>query len=65
MVLIDPRRPEHNVYGGRHIAERSGAVPVFLQAIPDGIESHAADVREMVETVAEALIGWEEGKTRA
>ncbi|MDP6775932.1 MAG: M14 family zinc carboxypeptidase [Candidatus Latescibacteria bacterium] len=59
-VLIDPRRPEHNVYGGRHITERAGSVPVFLQAVPDGIESHAADVREMVETVAEALVRWED-----
>ena len=62
-VLIDPRKPEHNVYGDRHVSEKAGTIRVFLQAIPDGIESHAADVREMVETLAEALIQWEDCKS--
>lgn len=57
-VLIDPRRPEHNVYGDRHVSEQAGAIRTFLQAVPDSLEAHAADVREMVETVARALIAW-------
>ncbi len=59
-VLIDPRQPEHNVYGDRHVCERAGAIRTFLQSIPDSIDSHNADVREMVETVAHALIEWRE-----
>jgi hypothetical protein len=57
-VLIDPRRPEHNVYGDKHVAEQAGTIRTFLQAVPDRIEAHAADVREMVETVANALLAW-------
>ena len=59
-VLIDPREPEHNVYGDRYVAEKAGTIRTFLQAVPDSIESHSADVREMVETVAEALVAWRE-----
>ena len=57
-VLIDPRQAEHNVYGDKHVCEQAGTIRTFLQAIPDSIESHGADVREMVETVANALIDW-------
>lgn len=59
-VLIDPREPEHNVYGDRYVAEKAGTIRTFLQAVPDSIEAHAADVREMVETIADALIVWED-----
>ncbi len=59
-VLIDPRQPEHNVYGDKHICEQAGTIRTFLQAIPDSIDSHNADVKEMVETVAHALIKWRE-----
>ena len=57
-VLIDPREPEHNVYGDRYVSEHAGTVRTFLQAVPDSIESHCADVREMTETIANALIAW-------
>jgi len=57
-VLIDPRKPEHNVYGDRYVCEQAGTIRTFLQAVPDTVESHCADVREMVETVADALIEW-------
>lgn len=57
-VLIDPRKPEHNVYGDRHVCEKAGVIRTFLQAVPDSLESHCADVREMVETVAGALVRW-------
>ena len=57
-VLIDPRESQHNVYGDQHVAEQAGTIRTFLQAIPDSIEAHAADVREMVETVASALLAW-------
>ena len=57
-VLIDPRQPEHNVYGDKYVCEQAGTIRTFWQAIPDSIESHGADVREMVETVANALIDW-------
>lgn len=60
-VLIDPRQPEHDVYGDRHVSEQAGTVRTFLQAVPDSIESHCADVREMVETVAGALVEWKQG----
>ena len=59
-VLIDPRQPEHNVYGDKHICEQAGTIRTFLQAIPDSIDAHNADVKEMVETVAHALIKWRE-----
>ena len=59
-VLIDPRQPEHNVYGDKHICEQASTIRTFLQAIPDSIDSHNADVKEMVETVAHALIKWRE-----
>ena len=59
-VLIDPRQPEHNVYGDKHICEQAGTIRTFLQAIPDSIDAHNADVKEMVETVAHALIEWRE-----
>ncbi len=58
-VLIDPRKPKHNVYGDRHVSGKAGVIRTFLQAVPDSPESHAADVREMVETIAEALIQWQ------
>ena len=61
-VLVDPRRPEHNVYGDKYIAERAGCVQTWLQAVPDTIESHCADVREMVETMAKALIDWDSSR---
>ena len=57
-VLIDPRLAEHNVYGDRYVNEYAGTIRTFLQAIPDSIASHSADVREMVETIAMALIQW-------
>lgn len=57
-VLIDPRLPMHNVYGDRYVSEHAGTIRTFLQAVPDGIESHCADVREMVETVADGLVKW-------
>jgi hypothetical protein len=60
-VLIDPRLPEHNVYGDRYVCERAGTIRTFLQAVPDSIESHGADVQEMVETLGNALIEWQEG----
>ncbi len=59
-VMIDPREPEHNVYGDRYVAEKAGTIRTFLQAVPDSIESHSADVREMAETIADALIVWAE-----
>ncbi|MCE2436170.1 MAG: hypothetical protein J4F29_25135, partial [Candidatus Latescibacteria bacterium] len=59
-VLIDPRQPEHNVYGDKHICEQAGTIRTFLQAIPDSIDAHNADVKEMAETVAHALIEWRE-----
>ena len=59
-VLIDPRQPEHNVYGDKHICEQAGTIRTFLQAIPDSIDAHNADVKEMVETIAHALIKWRE-----
>ncbi|MBT5832125.1 MAG: hypothetical protein HOH77_18205 [Candidatus Latescibacteria bacterium] len=58
-VLIDPRQPEHDVYGDRHVSEQAGTIRTFLQSIPDSIESHCADVQEMVETIANALIQWQ------
>lgn len=58
-VLIDPRQPEHDVYGDRHISQQAGTIRTFLQSIPDSIESHCADVQEMTETVANALIQWQ------
>lgn len=58
-VLIDPRKAEHNVYGDRYLCEQAGTIRTFLQAVPDSIEAHGADVREMVETVAGALIAWQ------
>ena len=61
-VLIDPRQPEHNVYGDRHVAERAGTIRTFLQAVPDSVEAHASDVREMVETVATSLVQWREAE---
>ena len=61
-VLIDPRKPEHNVYGDRHVSEKAGVIRTFLQAVPDSLESHSADVREMTETIAEALIQWKSGQ---
>ncbi len=57
-VLIDPREPELDVYGDRNVIEHAGTVRTFLQAVPDSIESHGADVREMTETIANALISW-------
>ena len=57
MSMIDYRRPEHEVYGDQYFNEK-GILRAFLQAIPETIESHGADVQEMVETVAEALIEW-------
>jgi hypothetical protein len=63
-VLIDPREPEHNVYGDRYVSEKVGAIRVFLQAVPDSLESHAADVREMVETIANALVDWKKGGSK-
>ena len=57
-VLIDPRQPEHNVYDDRYVSEQAGCVQTWLQAVPDAIESHCADVREMVEVIAGALIEW-------
>ncbi len=57
-VLIDPREPELNVYGDRYVSEYAGTIRTFLQAVPDSIESHSADVREMTETIANALISW-------
>ena len=59
-VLIDPRQPEHNVYGDRYVSERAGTIRTFLQGVPDSIEALSADVVQMVETVAEALIQWQE-----
>jgi len=59
-VLIDPRLPEHDVYGDRHVIERAGTIRTSVQAVPDSIESQCADVREMVETVARALIHWKD-----
>jgi len=59
-VLIDPRQAEHDVYGDRHVSEQAGTIRSFLQSIPDSIESHCADVQEMVETIADALIKWKE-----
>ncbi len=63
-VLIDPRMPEHNVYGDRYVCEHAGTIRTFLQAVPDSIESHGADVREMAETIANALILWQATATR-
>ena len=57
-VLIDPRQPELNVYGDRYVSEHAGTIRTFLQAVPDSIESHCADVREMTETISNALISW-------
>ena len=59
-VLIDPREPEHNVYGDRYVSEQAGTIRTFLQAVPDSLESHGADVREMVETISGGLIKWKE-----
>lgn len=58
-VLIDPRTPEHNVYGDRYVCEHAGTIRTFLQSVPDSIESHSADVLEMTETIANALIQWQ------
>jgi hypothetical protein len=57
-VLIDPREAEHNVYGDRYVSEQAGTIRTFLQAVPDSLESHGADVREMVETISGGLIKW-------
>ena len=57
MSMIDYRRPEHAIYGDQY-ANRLGSLRVFLQSVPHTIEAHSADVQAMVETVAEALIGW-------
>jgi len=57
-VLIDPRKPEHNVYGDRYVCEKAGVIRIFLQAVPESLESHCADMRGMVETVAGVLIPW-------
>lgn len=58
-VLIDPRQPEHDVYGDRHVSEQASTIRTFLQSIPDSIESHCADVQEMAETISHALIQWQ------
>ena len=57
-MLIDPRKPEHDVYGDRHVSERAGTIRTSLQSVPDTIDAHCADVREMVETVAEAMVAY-------
>lgn len=57
-VMIDPGKPELDVYGDRYVSEHAGTIRTFLQAVPDSIESHCADVREMTETIANALISW-------
>jgi hypothetical protein len=57
-VLIDPRQPEHDVYGDRHISTHAGTIRTFLQSVPDSIPAHCADVQEMTETVALALMDW-------
>lgn len=58
---IDPREPDKAVYGIQHRAEQCGTLSTWIQAMPETIESHAADVQEFVETIAEALILWKYG----
>lgn len=55
-VRIDTREEEGDVYGVREAAERFGTVGIFLQAIPDPLEAHNADVLDCITTVAGALI---------
>jgi len=57
MSMIDTRIPDHRVYGTQ-VLHRLGILGGFLQAIPTSIESHGADVQEVAETLAEALIGY-------
>ena len=59
-VLIDPGVAELAVYGDQHVAERAGTIRTWVQAVPDSIETLGSDVREMVETVAMALIEWQD-----
>ncbi|NQZ70504.1 MAG: hypothetical protein HRT89_20825, partial [Lentisphaeria bacterium] len=53
--VIDYRKPSHDVYGTR---EMNGIdiLGFWLQAIPETIESHNADVREFIQTIAWALM---------
>ena len=59
MVLVDPEIPELAVYGDKHISDRAGAIRTWIQALPDSIDTLSADVREMVDVVANALIEWQ------
>ena len=57
-MLIDHTKPEEDVYGTNHVAGL-GQIVTWLQATPASIDAHKADVREMAETLAMAVIGAE------
>jgi len=54
-VRIDPRIEDQDVYGVREVAERFGVIELFLQATPDPLEAHNADIWNCITTVAGAL----------
>ena len=58
-VLIDHTKPEEDVYGTNHVAGL-GQIVTWLQAVPSSLDAHKADVREMAETIALALIAHED-----
>ena len=63
LVLIDHTKPEEDVYGTNHVAGL-GQIVTWLQAVPASIDAHKADVREMAETLAMAVIGAEPPEPR-
>ena len=63
LVLIDHTKPEEDVYGTNHVAGL-GQIVTWLQAVPASIDAHKADVREMAETLAMAVVGAEPPEPR-
>ena len=55
VVPIDPRKPEQSVYGAKQVIE-SGTLSYAYQGIPDSIENNAADLQQVIETLATALL---------
>lgn len=51
IVPIDPRKPDHTCYGVQHFVDL-GILSFAYQGIPDSIENHSADVREVIEELA-------------
>ena len=55
MSMIDVRLPDHQIYGNQHLHEL-GVLRAFLQAVPAGLDAHRADVQNVAEAVATALL---------